>query len=386
LVVVSSHENKTGDTYRLAFWDIEAGREHHVPLELPPEEKFYHSIAQMKFSPDAHWLAAVVHREGGRRKNEQGEEVWITADRVYLVNMVTATVSGCIEPENHSISSLAFSADSARLATVQSKRTDRHRGERLEARRSGDARIWDVATGNLLKTLGHDAGQMPSDVAFTPDDKSLAVSYWATGPEQQHADHPINIWSWPELKLETTLHQRSGAEFPAGSRWLLAHGTGGKLLLRDLQSGEDRDLLAFDSARKWPRRANVAADGRSMLCLFNDGRIVRLDFPTGKPLAEAQATVRNPRYWFNSYALTRDSRLFAITECSEPKGRMTEDWEEVPPSEIHVWDAVRLRRLDTLTGHVGGIYDVEFSADDYWLFSTGTDGTIRRWDLSDLVR
>jgi WD40 repeat protein len=47
---------------------------------------------------------------------------------------------------------------------------------------------------------------------------------------------------------------------------------------------------------------------------------------------------------------------------------------------VHVWDAASGQRVSTLTGHSGGVLDLEFSPDGSRLATASYDGTVWMWD------
>lgn len=51
--------------------------------------------------------------------------------------------------------------------------------------------------------------------------------------------------------------------------------------------------------------------------------------------------------------------------------------------EIWVWDATGWQLKEKLTGHVGDIVDLAFSAGGKKLLSTGSDSTVRSWSLEE---
>src|SRR5262249_3903876 len=76
-------------------------------------------------------------------------------------------------------------------------------------------------------------------------------------------------------------------------------------------------------------------------------------------------------------------------------GNLSEDWEEVPPAEITIWNTSKLIRLETLTGHECGWNDqMTFAADGHWLLSAGarpvamkeTNPMLHLWDLRNVDR
>jgi WD40 repeat protein len=390
VAVVSRRRDKSGDTYRLSLCEFPTGRVRHVLLDLPPEKGFSHWIYSLAFSPDGRWLAVSHLRQGGTEKNAQRDEVYISAGRLFLIDLTNGEVIHRMQTDGFSVYGLAFTPDGTKLATTQSSRTDRRKGERFEPEFNGDVRIWNVASGKLLTTFRADRGQGPSHVAFAPDGKSLAVSYWIASPDRTADTFVVKVLDFRDGRLRATLPDRDEPQFFPDSRSLLARGIKGNLVLHDLDNQRDQVVLTFASPNRWARHWRLAADGRSAFCFLNDGQIVSVELPSGKVLAEKQAPAgRDPKRRYSCTAQSRDGHLFAAGEHTEPpqhmSGAQPEDWEEVPPSEIHVWDTRQLRPLATLTGHVGRINDIDFSPDGHWLLSGGIDGTVRLWDLSDLA-
>ena len=390
LVVASSRSDKSGRTLRVSIRELTTGREVQKLLELPAEKGISHSIQLMELSPDGHWLAVTVFRDGEGHKN--GGDVYFNwADRLYLIDLNTAKVAHGIASDGFTIQRLAFSPNNQVLATAQMARVDRRQEGKTVMEFNGDVRVWDIATGKLLSTLSADANQGPTHVVFTPDGKSLAADYSISASD--HRRHLTRIWNWRERTVRAELSGRSSPRFMNDSL-LLAQSDKGELVLRDLASGRDSSLPFYDYPRNWLMHAQAAADGRSVLCFLNNGRIVVQELPSGKVRVDERdfCAVNSVRKIAWSYAGSRDGQWFAVSgQVAIPPGRvpattLSEDWEEIAPPEIHVWDAVRLRRLATLTGHVGRVADMAFSAGGRWLVSCGTDRTIRLWDLSDLAR
>src|SRR5262249_55656253 len=65
------------------------------------------------------------------------------------------------------------------------------------------------------------------------------------------------------------------------------------------------------------------------------------------------------------------------------KRNLADDYAELPPPEIVVWDLQSMTKRATLTGHFGQVNCVAFSPDGKTLVSGGSDGTVRFWNVAD---
>jgi WD40 repeat protein len=392
LVVVSRRRQaRSGDSNRLALWDLASAGNRRLVLDLQPEPKLSSWINRLEFSRDGRWLAVNQVRQGGIQKNPQGEEVYVAANRVHLIELTSGKVAATLETPGCGVLGIAFSPDGQSLATAQLMRVDRREGERSLARFDGDVRIWEVATGRLLRTFPAGPAEGPHGVAFAPNGKTLAAWFLVASPDRKEDRTLTKLWSWPEGAVRATLSDEHEVQFLAAGQRLIAQGRKGTLLLHTDDNESPRVLLQFDRANRWLRHVRASVDGGSVFCCFDDGQLVKLELPSGKVLVERPAPARpdtNRRFW--SWAQSNDGRLFALSEHTElphrAAGTLPEEWEEVSPPEIHVWDTTTLRLLATLTGHVGRVNDLAFTPDGRTLLSGGTDGTVRRWDLSDLVQ
>jgi len=125
--------------------------------ELKPQ--FYGTVA---FSPDGKLIAA-----GGGHVGPDGYE-----SIVQIWDVATQEQRLLLDDFNDVVNSIAFSPDSTLLAT----------GEGTGLGCDGSAKIWNVATGELLDQFGIPIGVVPSafsavfDVAFNPDGTLLATA------------------------------------------------------------------------------------------------------------------------------------------------------------------------------------------------------------------
>src|SRR5262249_33161772 len=70
-----------------------------------------------------------------------------------------------------------------------------------------------------------------------------------------------------------------------------------------------------------------------------------------------------------------------LLECLKPAAERTQQSEDSRATPLSEW-----RRVATLEGHSGTVYDVALSADGQLLASGGTDGMVRLWEAVVHVR
>src|SRR5262249_5375298 len=203
-------------------------------------------------------------------------------------------------------------------------------------------------------------------IIFSPDGKTLAISHSATDPSAKTPRRMVKLWDVAKNTTLAELPDWEDVRFVAGGRYLMGQRRNdrqGQILLCDLDTKEDRNVFTYDIPQQVPygafSRVHVlgTADSRYLLCCFYDGRVVKLDLPSGKVVAEQKATTKDHRF-YSGWALSDDGRFLAGNANTMPPyrvgGNLPEDWQEVPPPEITIWDTSQLIRLETLTGHEGG--------------------------------
>jgi WD40 repeat protein len=182
-------------------------------------------------------------------------------------------------------------------------------------------RLWDVATGRLLRLfLGH-AGHIIT-VAFSPDGR-----YAVSGS----ADETIKLWDIATGAAVLTLRGHSGG---VGA---VAFSRNGRLML----SGASTVLVSEDESKT------------DLLCLWDlaRGRLLR------KFIGQA--------WEVSAVDLSPDGRL-ALSGDTE--------------GTIKVWDTGRGRVIRTLPGDLRSIQSVRFSPDARTALAVG-DKTLKRWDV-----
>ncbi|MFF2183745.1 WD40 repeat domain-containing protein [Streptomyces sp. NPDC058155] len=233
---------------------------------------------------------------------------------------------------------VAFSPSGALLAT-----TDK------------EIRLWDPATGRLLRSLrGHT--DIAWGAAFSPDGRWLAtaghdgtVRMWDPETGRAHAyyvDHDGPVW---------------GVAFSPDGRLLASAGHDGTVTVRDPETQKPFANIRHTSS---VYRAVFSPDGRLLAAACDEG-IVRLWVSaTGEP---ASPPLRGHRDRVNDVAFSPDGRMLATASAD---------------GTARVWpmDSTTDLTERTLAGHRGTVEGVAFSPKGRLLATTGHDGTVRLWN------
>ena len=210
-------------------------------------------------------------------------------------------------------------------------------------------RIWDVATGTLLKTFHTE--RFINNIAYSPDGNTIAAG--GTGER-------IYVWNTATGALKDTLISGTGdiAFSPDGGT--LAVGGRDHLRLWDVATGAslktfnlEADVLSIAYS---PDGSTIAAGGyRNTVFLLNAA--------TGIPID----TLSGHGTYINNIEYSPDGSTIAVGSSD---------------GTVRIWDAVTSKPLYTLRHiHFDDVF-VAFSPDGATLASGGEDGMVRFWDAA----
>jgi RNA polymerase sigma factor (sigma-70 family) len=249
----------------------------------------------------------------------------------------------------------------------------------------GDARgrldLWDTRTGRTLRTLRRD-GKAVLKLAFTPDGKLLA---------EARADNAIHFWAVPSgdgqralrFDVEQRLFQMGTLAFANwdGRRLIIINGSQVPSL-REVSTGKDR-LPSDDVPFEWK---GFVRGGKVLLVA--DPFLVFLDTADGqtqKGMVRLQGRAPDDLDYVAALALSPDGQRLAL-------GLHTGD---VCLCDVQTGgEATRFRAVDHPKGPVdpnrnfahgifgqGVVWGLSFSPDGKWLSTSGTDGSVRLWEI-----
>jgi RNA polymerase sigma factor (sigma-70 family) len=232
--------------------------------------------------------------------------------------------------------------------------------------------VHEVATGKLLHRLdGHEPGLCAA--AFAPDGKTLA-----TGTDEG----AVRLWDLSAGKEVRRLKARGAntlAFSPDGKRLACGGGRtrwaergkpepgGGDVRVWDVATGAERHQLA-----KEQRKVTAVAfsgDGKVLASASEDQTVRLWDLATGKERRQLlhAMTGRAAYGGVQTLALGRRGNLLATGGAD---------------GLIRLWDTATGKEMRRLTGHHWWVVDLSLSPDGKALASGSWDGTVRLWDLT----
>ena len=371
-ILASSSSDNT-----IKLWDLATGK----CLQTLAEHSSY--VWSLAFSEDGKMLAS-------------GSE-----DRtIKLWDVMTGKCLATLKGHTGWVRSVAFCRNSANRSLYSTRN--------ILASGGGDGalKIWDVSTGQCLKTLtGHK--QRVRSVTFSPDGNKLASG---------SGDHTIRLWDYEQGQCTKTLHghsSRLGAiAFSPDGNILASGGEDRAIKLWDVNSSEclktwqgyaswiqsvafspDGSMLASGSENckieLWhldttqDDRSNSRSQNHKDVLLGHTGWVCAVDFsPDGNLLVSASSdysiklwdvktkqcikTLQGHTRWIRTVAFSPDGQ-----QLVSGSGDYT----------IKLWDVATGNCLKTWQGHTGWIWSVVFSPDGTTIASGSEDKTIRLWDL-----
>lgn len=236
----------------------------------------------------------------------------------------------------------------------------------------GTARMWDLASGKLLKTLRGTTGTIWS-LDISPDGNRIAtagedkiIRLWdvASGSVvAKLSGHELNIW---EVRFSPDGARLASGSFDASVRiWDAASG-------RPLQTARDHDQavvgLAYSPDGKW-------------LATASDDSTVRVrrssDASTVRKLANGDHAY--------SVAFSRDGQWLASS--GRARGAFGTFWHEFTGSggqarPVHLWRVADGAPVQSLP-HSDDVMSATFSPDGRWLVTSCEDTSVQVWRLSE---
>jgi WD40 repeat protein len=242
------------------------------------------------------------------------------------------------------VTAVAFSPDGRLLASA-----GRHV---FDKGRQGVVTLWEVATGREVRTL-LTTGDSVKSMNFSPDGSLLAL-----------AGSVVTIWDLKASRRLTPpdkMPLNDAAAFNHDGKLLAAASQGNAVIIWEVASW--RKLLVLNGHTERVNALAFSPDGATLVSGGND-KVVRVwEVATGRrvrPLAAHTSAV-------TSLAFSADGRLIA-------------SGAEADDSTVTIWDSATGRELRVIAKHTSSIESVAFSPKEPLLASASDDGTVKLWN------
>jgi small GTP-binding protein len=221
--------------------------------------------------------------------------------------------------------------------------------------RDGTVRLWDVASGKLLRELeGHNL--FVYSVAFDPLGRTLASGC---------LDGTVRLWDVASGELLRKLEEhKSGVisvAFDPHGRTLASGGRDSAVGLWDVASGEL--LRKIEGHKGFVHSVAFDSQGRTLASGGFDGTVRLWDVASGELLRKIEG-----------------HQGFVARVAFDPQGRTLASGGF--DGTVRLWDVTGRRLLRTLEGHTSHVIAVSFSPDGLLLAAKSRDLTIRLWSCT----
>jgi WD40 repeat protein len=397
LVVVMTKRALGERLYQFRLWDAATGKERCKCLQIDPEPLKAIYTPYLAISADSKFLVVRYNllrfiKEDKRYRDEE-------SGQLHVFDLQTGRQLWHHDGEGWGILGAAFSPDGKTLVTGHTfcKKT----GEGREQKREffGEVRFWDTCTGQKKVSLPGGPYQIIWSVEYSRDARYVVFQDEHRGKETAHY---LGVWdiSAQKLALKVPGQNQLAVFSPGGtqlatstSTWTGQEKTYHKAVkVWELQTGKEKAMLSLPTGEGWLSGLTWSADGKYLFLSSTAGQLWRWDPAGTEPPITGESIISDP----SAKQPARDARnrdvhlgsaLYAFGVNGKLPERITrrnlaDDYDELPPPQIILWNLKTMQRRGTLTGHRGRINHIAFSPDGAMLVSGGTDGTIRFWSMA----
>jgi WD40 repeat protein len=216
--------------------------------------------------------------------------------------------------------------------------------------------IWDLATGNLVRTFVGHTGVVTS-VCFSPDGTKIASA---------SKDNTIKIW---EITSGNLLRTFTGH---MNYVWSVKYSSDGSKIV---SGSEDKRIIVWDEPTGNILASMMDSTGVPKSVSFNLG---------GSRIVSAGGLNKSVKVWDATNGnlvkvLTGHTGAVISVSYSIDGSKIVSGGED---QNIMIWDTLTFTMTRVLTGHTGSVRSVNFSPDGTKIVSGSTDKNIILWDVA----
>jgi WD40 repeat protein len=401
----------SGEDQKVKFFDAVSGE---LSKTLSEKES---GIKSASFSPDGKKIATSGYYGIARIWDLSGKQLPITLKGYKESDKITSIT---FSPDRKTIATAADDG-TVRLWDLSGKELSKitpHKGKAvLSVRFSPDGklfatagkdnipRIWNLSGKEQKKLEGHQG--LVSFVSFSPDGKRLVTT---------SEDGTVRVWdllSGQEI-YQFKGHERNvlSASFSPDGQYLASAGKDGKTRIWNLSDQQKTQTTQFKGHQSDVNTLSISPDGTRMASGDNNGFVRLWDLSTNKQIGkEFKADNRGrvlsitfspdskflisggeegiAKIWDLSGQLIRqlkekqgNSFISSLSFSSDGKYIATTGANQTP--KIWSWDGEKIaKKIATLEGHQGLVYQVSFHPKQELIATAAWDGTIGLWKWSD---
>lgn len=390
LLVVLHKSLKDGHLFQFRLWDVASGKERAKVLQIDPEPLKIIYSPYLAISSDGKLLAIRYNlaRYTKVGKNYKSQENGV----IHVIDLENGRQLWTHEGDDLGIYGTDFSPDGRTLVTGHThckKTVEDGREQRVF---TGTVKFWDAASGREKEGLPPGHIQLVWDVQFSPDGNELWISdeHREKSFPSRNASTLIQVWDIAAKKRRLQLGGFSRVAYSPEGAHLAVSDAKGDIKVFDSRSELERSALSLNLDKRWIIELLWSADGKYLFLASTKGELWRWEWASQQRPIKVES-ILSAKGQLDLDAWPQHGNLSAGLYAFGVNGKISkritqrtleEDYAELPPPKIVLWDTNSMQRRATLTGHQGQINCLAISPDGKTLVSGGTDGTIRTWDIA----
>jgi WD40 repeat protein len=400
MIVQLSKRMKDGHLYQFWLWDAESGKARCKLFQIDPEPRKTIYTPYISFSKDNDLLA--LHYNLIRYVGEGKEVRSLNNFDLRVFDLEAGRECWGEELADLNTGGAAFSSDCKTLyvGAYHCKEIVTEKGRRYDDFK-GDVRCFAARSGDKQPSLPVGACELVLSVQTSPNGQWLLVQDEHRGNSKSEPHLIVCNLAEGKRQLDVTASALAQGTFsPLGNQIVTSTNTwvqdekkyNRDIKIWNLENSKVTTSLPLPAGKGWILQPNWSPDGKYIYLTSNRAELWRWDPAASDPVEKVESFVDDPtgksseRYaWAQHLSFSAGLCAFGINGKLPQritKRNLADDYAELPPPEIVLWDLQSMSKRATLTGHFGQINCVAFSPDGKTFVSGGSDGTVRFWNVA----